>query len=259
MHATDDIRHILELLKGGTIDLEEGLRRLEALTRPYVEVDDFARVDIERKRRTGIPEIIYTPGKSPEQVVAIARTMRERGIENILATRAPQDLFAHISCDMPAAVYHPLSRIIVFNPVPHDALIGAVGIVTAGTSDLAVAEEVEIVCHALGSKTVRVADAGVSCLQRATDAVPSLAAMNVVVCIAGMEASLPSVLGGLLAVPVIAVPSSGGYGVNTGGFNALLSVLGTCVPGVVAVNIDNGVGAAAAAHRINLLAAGKRP
>ena len=245
---------LLEKLLAGEIGKDDFLREATRKTAPYIPVEDFARIDIDRGRRTGVPEFIYAPGKTVEQIAAIAARMIDAGIRNILATRVEESVFRQLSRTFPDAVYHPLSRLAVINPQAQESLAGNIGIVTAGTSDLPVAEEADIACTILGSRTTRIADIGIACLARTLDAVPVIETMNVVICVAGMEATLPSVLAGLVRVPIIAVPTSVGYGVNTGGFNALLSILGSCAPGIVAVNIDNGIGAAAAAHRINLLA-----
>lgn len=254
----DDKRtHIISLLDqftSGALTREEFLAALITDHHSYSEVGDFARIDLQRRERTGVPEVILATGKTPDQIVAIARRMIESGNETVIATRASAEQYESIAVHIVTAKYHPHSRVIVFQPEAKKELLGNIGIVTGGTSDIPVAEESEILCHALGSRTTRIADIGVACLDRTLDAIPTLTSMNVVICVAGMEAALPSVLSGLLSVPIIAVPSSVGYGVNTGGFNALLSVLGSCTPGVLAVNIDNGVAAAAAAHRINMLA-----
>ena len=250
-----DFHSLLQRLAEGTARVDDVFAALQTTGHEYAAVGDFAQVDLAREQRTGIPEFIFAPGKTPEQIVAIARRMVEAGKGNILATKTDERAAEAICAAFPEAQLHPLSRIVVVNPRANIAPLGEIAIVTGGTSDLPVAEEVEIVCRVLGSNTTRFADIGIACISRALDAVPALRRMNVVVCAAGMEAALPSVLAGLIAVPVIAVPTSVGYGVNVGGYNALLSVLGGCVPGVLAVNIDNGVGAAVAAHRINLLAA----
>ena len=251
---TDRIAALLERFLAGDLEREAFLRTVSERTSPYVEIDDFARVDVERRRRTGVPEFIYAPGKTIEQIIAIAVRMADAGIGNILATRVEACVFHQLALPFPDAQYHPLSKLVVINPTPTAALAGNIGVVTAGTSDLPVAEEAEIACTVLGSRTTRIADIGIACLARTVDAIPLIETMNVLICIAGMEATLPSVLAGLVQMPIIAVPTSVGYGVNTGGFNALCSVLGSCAPGLVTVNIDNGIGAAAAAHRINLLA-----
>ena len=249
----DRLAALIERFLSGEIDRDDLDRLASEQTVPYVPVEDFARVDIGRSGRTGVPEFIYAPGKTVEQIAAIAGRMVDAGIRNVLATRTEEPVFRQLALRFPEARYHPLSRLVVFNPAPQEAPVGNVGIVTAGTSDLPVAEEADIVCGILGSRTTRISDIGVACLARTLDAVPVIETMNVVVCVAGMEATLPSVLAGLVPVPIIAVPTSVGYGVNAGGFNALCSILGSCAPGILAVNIDNGIGAATAAHRINFL------
>lgn len=147
--------------------------------------------------------------------------------------------------------YYDRSATAVYAPMPPAHPTGRIAIVTAGTSDLGVAEEAEIACTYAGSVVERFADVGVAGLDRLLSVLPAIATANVCICVAGMEAALPSVLAGLLSIPLIGVPTSVGYGVNHGGINALLSMIGSCAPGVLVVNIDNGIGAAAAAHRIN--------
>jgi NCAIR mutase (PurE)-related protein len=156
--------------------------------------------------------------------------------------------------DLPSH-YYARSSTAVFGLRPVESGRGSIAIVTAGTSDLGVAEEVELACMHAGSSVKRFADVGVAGIDRLLSVIPDISRSNVCICVAGMEAALPSVLAGLVSIPVIGVPTSIGYGVNDGGINALLSMLGSCAPGVLTVNIDNGIGAAAAAHRINILIA----
>ena len=231
--------------------LEECSRSIHNSMRAYIDVDGDAKLDLDRRKRTGIPEAIYCPGKTHEQILAIAATFIRNGFANIIGSRATEEVADALQREFPSTQYYPLSRILVFNPKEQENLIGNVGIITAGTSDLAVAEEVKIICNVLGSKTVTIADVGIASIQRTLAHVEEMRAMNVLVVVAGMEGALPSVIAGLVDVPIIAVPTSIGYGVNAGGFNALLSNLGSCVPGIVTVNIDNGFGAACAAHKIN--------
>jgi len=252
------IKALLDRFLDGQITREQLQGFLEGLSSPYVSVQDFAKVDIDRRRRTGTPEFIYAPGKSVDQIAAIALRMVETGLRNILVTRAETTVYKQVAGLFPSSVYHALSKMIVIEPGETGQLLGKIGIATAGTSDIPVAEEAEIACRALGSLSIRIADIGIACLARTLDAVPELLTTNVIICIAGMEATLPSVLAGLVPVPIIAVPTSVGYGVNAGGFNALFSALGSCAPGITVVNIDNGIGAAAAAHRINTIAVEKR-
>jgi pyridinium-3,5-biscarboxylic acid mononucleotide synthase len=254
MPTPEILRTLLERFAAGEVSLDDALSQLGAGAAGYVPVGDFARIDLAREQRTGVPEFIYAPGKTPGQVVAIARRMAEAGASNILVTKVGDSIAEALRNAFTEMTLHDLSRVAVINPRERTDLTGEIGIVTGGTSDLPVAEEAELVCRALGSGTTRIADIGIACISRVLDAVPELARMHVIICAAGMEAALPSVLAGLVPVPVIAVPTSVGYGINSGGYNALLSILGGCVPGVLAVNIDNGIGAAVAAHRINQLA-----
>lgn len=221
-------------------------------------VGEYARADAQRGERTGIPEFIYGPGKTPGQIAGIAAHLRAKGAPTVLATKvAPavaSDVIAAVQADGGEVAYHEDCGILVFGAEAPDVLVGNVTIVTAGTADLPLAREAELVCRSLGSAVHRIADIGVAGVHRVFDVLDRLREAHVVICVAGMEGALPSVVGGLLSAPVIALPSSVGYGVNAGGYNALLSALGSCVPGLLTVNIDNGVGAAAAAHRINLLA-----
>lgn len=251
MFDTDTIHALLRRIADGAISPDAALAELRAAPRSYAELGDFARVDLRRAERTGVPEIIYGAGKTPGQIVAIARRMIEAGLVNIIATRLADDAHRAVLDAFPGARSYDLCRAVRVAPADQLPLPGHVAVVTAGTADLPVAEEVELVCDVLGSRTQRWADIGIACLERTLDALPALRTASVLVCAAGMEAALPSVLAGLLRIPIIAVPVSAGYGVNAGGYNALLSVLGSCVPGVLAVNIDNGVGAAVAAHRIH--------
>ncbi len=247
---------LLRRLVAGEISLADCSAELQAVGRAYIEAEGIAKLDLDRRKRTGIPEAIYCPGKSAEEIVAIARRFAEKGFVNIIGSRADPETAGRVLKEFPDAEWHPRSRTILFRPA-EIPLAGGVGIVTAGTSDQAVAEEVWIVCTALGSRSVIVSDVGVASIQRLYANLEQLRAQNVLVVIAGMEGALPSVVAGLVDLPVIAVPSGAGYGVNEGGFNALLSILGSCVPGVTAVNIDNGFGAACAAHQINRLATRK--
>lgn len=246
------INKLLQQLLEGKITIAECSDKIQSASRAYIDADGIAKLDLDRRKRTGIPEAIYCEGKSVDQIVTIAQRFIEHGFTNIIGSRVSDDIASEISQRIPGVKYYSLSHIIVFNPVVHEKLIGEIGIVTAGTSDVAVAEEIQIVCNALGSKTRIIADVGVASIQRTFAHLDELRQMNVVVVIAGMEGALPSVVAGLIDAPIIAVPTSTGYGVNAGGFNALFSNLGSCVPGVLTVNIDNGFGAACAAHKINI-------
>jgi pyridinium-3,5-biscarboxylic acid mononucleotide synthase len=243
---------LIEALRAGTMSAEDFLAASAVPAKSYLPIDGIARIDTDRAARTGVSEFIYAPGKTAEQIRLIVGGFVSAHAKNILVTRIDDATATTVMDEFPDAAYHPLARILVVRPADLPR-VGCIGIVSAGTADIPVAEEVEIACRALGSDTQRITDVGVAGLARTLDAIPQLQTARVVVCVAGMEASLPVVLAGLLRSPIIAVPTSVGYGVNAGGWNALLSILGSCAPGLLAVNIDNGIGAAAAAHRINLL------
>jgi pyridinium-3,5-biscarboxylic acid mononucleotide synthase len=257
MDKNQDILVLLRQLTDGEISMDQCAKSLEALRQRYLHVGDYARLDLERDARTGFPEIIYAPGKTMEELRGILESMIEHNRRNILFSRLQKEQFDALATDRDEARYYERCRIAVFAPRVPDVGIGSIALVTAGTSDLAVAEEIEVACTFAGSAVQRFADVGVAGIERLLAVLPDIARAQVCVCVAGMEAALPSVLAGLLDIPVIGVPTSTGYGVNTGGFNALLSMLGSCAPGVLVVNIDNGIGAAAAAHRINRLIGSK--
>lgn len=221
--------------------------------RRHLEVGDYARLDLLRRERTGFPEVVFAPGKTVEEIRGIVRGLLAHERRNILVSRLPREQLAALDIQDTEIRYYERSALAVFAPRPPERLTGRIAVVTAGTSDLAAAEEVEVACTYAGSSVVRFADVGVAGLDRLLTVLPDIATAKVCVCVAGMEAALPSVLAGLLSIPVIGLPTSMGYGVNQGGINALLSMLGSCAPGVLVVNIDNGIGAAAAAHRINHL------
>jgi pyridinium-3,5-biscarboxylic acid mononucleotide synthase len=248
---------ILRRLLQGEMAPEDCVRAIEAGRSHTLTVDGIARLDPGRRERTGFPEVILAEGKSDDDLLRILETLRDADRNSILVSRLAKRLFASCAEILPDAEYHQRSGMAVFRPDPPEELKGDIALITAGTADLGIAEEIEIACRYAGSSVRCFADVGVAGLHRLLDIVPELERARVIVCVAGMEAALPSVLAGLLSVPVIGVPVSTGYGVNTGGWNALLSMLGSCAPGVLTVNIDNGIGAAAAAHRINLLGEGK--
>ncbi|MBE0645770.1 MAG: nickel pincer cofactor biosynthesis protein LarB [Bacteroidetes bacterium] len=257
MDSSQSIWQLLKQLSEGGMNLDQCAEEIEAAQRRHLEVGDYARLDLARRERTGFPEVVYAPGKTLDELHGILGSLLAHDRKNILMSRLPKDSFDALSEGKVEARYYERSSTAVFAPQPPETLIGRIALVTAGTSDLAVAEEIEVACTFAGSSVVRFADVGVAGLDRLLAVLPDIARAQVCVCVAGMEAALPSVLAGLLSIPVIGVPTSTGYGVNQGGINALLSMLGSCAPGVLVVNIDNGIGAAAAAHRINtLIAAG---
>ena len=251
MDSAQDIWQLLQQLSEGSVDIAHCAAAIGAAQRRHLSVGDFARLDLDRRARTGFPEIVYAPGKTREELRGILDALRTHDRRNTIISRLSRDMFDAIVTQDDDVRYYERSSTAVFAPTPPVQPAGRIAIVTAGTSDLAVAEEAEIACTYAGSAVVRFADIGVAGLDRVLTVLPDIARSQVCICVAGMEAALPSVLAGLLSIPIIGVPTSTGYGVNQGGFNALLSMLGSCAPGVLVVNIDNGIGAAAAAHRIN--------
>jgi hypothetical protein len=253
MDSTQSIWLLLRRLSEGEMDMAQCVEAIEAAQRRQLQVGDYARLDLARRERTGFPEVVYVPGKTIEELRGILAALLANDRSNILFSRLPRDYFDLLATEEFSSRYYERSSTAVFAPRPPEVLIGRIALVTAGTSDLAIAEEIEVACTFAGSGVRRYADVGVAGLDRLLAVLPEIARARVCVCVAGMEAALPSVLAGLLSIPVIGVPTSTGYGVNEGGINALLSMLGSCAPGVLVVNIDNGIGAAAAAHRINRL------
>jgi NCAIR mutase (PurE)-related protein len=212
-------------------------------------------VDQHRALRAGGPEAIFCPGKSPDQVVGIARRLATEHL-NILATRADAATAAAVAAAGLPNVYHAQARLLIIRPAPTESL-GLVAVAAAGTSDIPVAEEAALVAEALGNRVERAWDCGVAGLHRLIAVYDTLARANAIVAVAGMEGALPTVIAGLVDRPVIAVPTSVGYGASLGGLAALLAMLNSCSPGVSVVNIDNGYGAAHQASQINHLAAKK--
>jgi len=237
---------LLEELRAGRVDVESAMDRLRWL--PYEDLG-FAKVDHHRALRGGAAEAVFCPGKTPEQVVAIVERLAARHA-NVLATRAGTDVAAAVAASGLPHVYHSLARLLVVRPEPIDA-IGLIVVASAGTADLPVAEEAALVAEALGNRVERLQDCGVAGLHRLLAHYDRLAEANAIVVVAGMEGALPSVVGGLVDRPVIAVPTSVGYGASFGGVAALLAMLNSCAAGVTVVNIDNGFGAAVAASLIN--------
>ena len=245
------LRALLADVASGAVALEDAERRLAWAP---VEDLDFARVDHHRALRQGFPEVVFGQGKTPEQIVAIGERIAARG-DGFLATRVAAEAHEPLRRAFPSIDLNVLGRT-AWLPAAHPAerkARGTVLIVTAGTSDLPVAEEAAVTAAAFGNPVARLTDVGVAGIHRLLAARESLADAAVVIVVAGMEGALPSVVGGLVAVPVIAVPTSVGYGASFGGVSALLGMLNSCASGVTVVNIDNGFGAAAAASRINLL------
>ena len=246
----EKIRALLESVRGGEVTTAEALARLRDL--PYEDLR-FAKVDLHRSLRGGAPEAVFCQGKTAEQVVAIVSSLAAHH-DNILATRATQEIYERVHGSGLRARYHAEACIVVVNPAPVEGF-GLIAVVSAGTSDIPVAEEAAVTAETLGNRVERIYDCGVAGLHRLLDHRHVLNEANVIIAVAGMEGALPSVIGGLVDRPVIAVPTSVGYGASFGGIAALLAMLNSCAPGVSVVNIDNGFGAAAQASQINKLIA----
>jgi pyridinium-3,5-biscarboxylic acid mononucleotide synthase len=213
----------------------------------------FARIDTDRLRRRGLPEVIFGPGKTPRQVADIIAALRKAG-QNVLATRVSREQWALVHRRFPRAVLHEAARAITMDVVPLPPPRGLIVVVTAGTTDIPVADEAALVAERMGTRVERLYDVGVAGLHRMLKHVDLLRQARALVVVAGMEGALPSVIGGLTNCPIIAVPTSIGYGVSMNGMAALLAMLNSCVPGVCVVNIDNGFGAGVAAALINRVA-----
>ena len=249
MPLTDimNTRKILQALQRGEIKLSDAEAQLKGF-----EDLGHSRVDLERDERNGIPEVIYGGGKTPEQIIGIMASMEARE-QNILATRIAPEVAVEIIQTYPAAVYHELARLLELRTFEPAQSTEKIAIVCAGTSDLSVAEEARLTAEFYGNTTERVYDCGVAGLHRLLASLDTVRSCRVVVVVAGMEGALPSVVGGLVKAPIIAVPTSVGYGANFDGLSALLTMLNSCASGVSVVNIDNGFGAGLLASRINQL------
>jgi len=244
---TKEVEKLLKNVKKGETSIEEALDVLKNF--PYTDLG-FARIDHHREMRTGYPEIIYCAGKSVEQVREIFRVMSEKE-NNVIGTRANNEMFEAVRIILSDAVYFPVARIISLQKGKKKVTESRIAIITAGTSDIPVAEEAAITAELLGNNVLRIYDAGVAGIHRLVDKLPEIRSCRVIIVIAGMEGALASVVGGLVDKPVIAVPTSVGYGANFGGISALLAMLTSCSTGVTVVNIDNGFGAGFAASMIN--------
>ena len=240
------LRRLLDEIQQGAVSVDDGLAQLRDL--PY-EAMGFAEVDQHRALRTGFPEVILGQGKTPEQTASIAERLAARN-DRLLVTRADLDSYLAVKEKVPEALYHPQARAITLDRA-REAKLPGVAVCCAGTADLSVAEEAAVTAELAGSAAERMYDVGVAGLHRLLDKLPALRAANVLVVVAGMEGALPSVVGGLISAPVIAVPTSVGYGASFQGLAPLLAMLNSCAPGVAVVNIDNGFGAGYLAAVIN--------
>lgn len=244
------LKDLLDAVAAGAVSSAEALERLRSM--PFEDLG-FAKVDHHRDLRQGHPEAIFAAGKTPEQVVQIMAKLHEGG-SNVLATRCPPETVAAVRQAYPQATHHEAARAVTLVTHPTPKLGGYVAVVCAGTSDIPVAEEAVVTCEFMGNAVERVYDVGVAGIHRLLGQQHVLAKANTVVVCAGMEGALPSVVGGLVDVPVIAVPTSIGYGANFGGISALLAMLNSCATGIAVVNIDNGFGAGMLAAMINRIA-----
>lgn len=244
----DSIRALLESVRSGATDVDGALAALRSL--PFEDLGGIARVDHHRALRCGIPEVIFCQGKRPEDVARIAAEIARQGA-GVLATRADAACFEAVRAIEPGARFEERARCIVVDGPEARGRAGLVAVISAGTSDVPVAEEARVTAEALGSRVQTLYDVGVAGLHRLLVHGALLDEANAIVVVAGMEGALASVVGGLVRRPVVAVPTSVGYGASFGGLAALLAMLNSCAAGVSVVNIDNGFGAGTIAHMIN--------
>jgi NCAIR mutase (PurE)-related protein len=242
-----NLDEILRQVAAGTLAPADAAGRIAGSTEASL---GFARIDLDRPRRCGVPEVVFCPGKTAEQIVAILRRMAEAG-HNVLASRISPDQARIVREALPAAVHHETARCLTLDVAPLPEAKGQVAVITAGTSDIPVAEEAALTASRMGARVERIFDVGVAGLHRLMKHLDTLRASRAIVVVAGMEGALPSVVGGLVDRPIVAVPTSVGYGVNLGGLTTLMAMLNSCVPGIAVVNIDNGFGAGVAAAMIN--------
>ena len=252
MTTTEAIK-LLEKFRAGGVSREQVMRAFQAA--PVADLG-FAQVDTHRALRKGFPEVIFGAGKTPAQVVRIAAKLIEHH-ERVLTTRVSPEHARALRKKFKNAVHHELARCVTIERKPLPKRAGSIAVICAGTSDLPVAEEAAVTAEIMGNRVERVADAGVAGLHRLLGRLETIQQANVLIVVAGMEGALPSVVAGLVGKPVIAVPTSVGYGASFGGIAALLGMLNSCASGLTVVNIDNGFGAGYAASQINALAAGE--
>jgi pyridinium-3,5-biscarboxylic acid mononucleotide synthase len=243
-----DVKSLLLGVKQGDIPIDDALERLKSL--PVLDLG-FAMVDTHRALRQGFPEVIMGQGKDAQDIVKIIHSLASP-TQNILITRVDEEKAKLISNEIPAIQYHSRARALVLQNAEIEILgRGTIMVVSAGTSDIPVAEEAALVCELMGNKTERLWDVGVAGIHRLMNHIERLRSANVLIVAAGMEGALPSVIGGIVERPVVAVPTSVGYGAGFGGLSALLGMLNSCAAGICVVNIDNGFGAGYAASLIN--------
>ncbi len=243
---------LMEEVQSGALTPDAAANRLRGL--PFEDIG-FAKIDHHRSLRQGFPETIFAQDKTPEQVVEIVARMKERG-SHVLATRCSPETIAAVLKAHPDAEHHEIARLITVGAAP-EQLDGYIGILCAGTSDMPVAEEAAVTCESMGCRVERIYDVGVAGIHRLFHQREKMENANALVVCAGMEGALPSVVAGLVDIPVFAVPTSVGYGASFHGLSALLTMLNSCATGVSVVNIDNGYGAGALAAMVNRVANGK--
>lgn len=243
----NDIRKMLEEVQSGEMSIDAALSLLKR--EPFDDLG-YAKVDLHRKVRQGVSEVIYGAGKTAEQIVGIAGSLIDNGQTRLLITRIDPDKADEVAKSMPVQ-YDPIARIATYGDMPEPDGIGKILVATGGTSDIPVAEEAVLTARMLGNDIVRAYDMGVAGLHRTLSHMDDIMDASVIIVIAGMEGALASIVAGLADCPVIAVPTSVGYGASFGGVSALLSMLNSCASGVSVVNIDNGFGAGYMAHLIN--------
>ncbi len=244
----DAVKKLLTGVKSGEIGVEDALDKLKSL--PYLDLG-FALVDTHRALRQGFPEVVMGEGKEPADIVSIVEGLRGSG-NAILVTRVNQEMARVVRSGLPDMTYNERARALVLTESPAEIRgRGTIMVVSAGTSDIPVAEEAALVCELMGNRTERLWDVGVAGIHRLMNHIERLRSANVLIVAAGMEGALPSVIGGIVERPVVAVPTSIGYGAGFGGLSALLGMLNSCAAGVCVVNIDNGFGAGYVASLIN--------
>ena len=243
----NDIRRTLEGVKSGAISIDDALSIFKQ--KPFEELG-YAKVDLHRKVRQGVSEVIYGAGKTADQIVGIANSLIESGQDRLLITRLDPEKADKVASRIPIE-YDATARLATFGDMPVPDGIGTILVATGGTSDIPVAEEAVLTAQILGNEVTRAYDMGVAGLHRTLSHMDDIMSASVIVVIAGMEGALASIVAGLADCPVIAVPTSVGYGASFGGVSALLSMLNSCASGVSVVNIDNGFGAGYTAHLIN--------
>lgn len=242
----DRLMTLLHSIKAGEIQPEEAFKQLAVL--PYADLG-FARIDHHRALRSNFPEVVYCPGKTVEQICLIMQELARQN-DNLLATRAEKAVYHKVKEVIPEICYHEQARLLYLRRTTEEQTIGCAAVLSAGTADIPVAEETALCLETMGASVHRIYDVGVSGIHRLLDKITLINETQVIIVVAGMEGALPSVVGGLTCRPVIAVPTSIGYGASFNGLAALLAMLNSCASGVGVVNIDNGYGAAALAFAI---------